>query len=293
MEPVPSTIVKTYPPRGPLQQYRLAHGAAFRCFRCGQTKTSRLITVYNGDWQKRLCNGCYGRLLSLFEIPAGDESDDEHFEALAAALLAALTAEEAREAARLYLAAETRSEVLSPEAFRFVSTAEYVGAQLGTVQQMDWSPAIIGLCKAVEIELVRRYVEPLRRATSGLDLAQDIGDRDLRAIARYCAGQTGKSPEIGTFAYFLQTAISSVQRRETSPLVNAFMGLASSWTGSSWILDRGGLYSALNALTGQFRNPAAHADEMDQLDYEACREVVVGTDGLLWRMALAVQPHAK
>ena len=80
MEPVPSTTIKTYPRRGPLQQFRFADRTAFRCFRCGVTKKSKLITVYAGDWSKRLCNGCYGRLLSLHEIKAGTSSDDQRAE---------------------------------------------------------------------------------------------------------------------------------------------------------------------------------------------------------------------
>jgi len=33
---------------------------------------SKLITVYRGDWSKRLCNSCYGRLLSIYEIKAAN-----------------------------------------------------------------------------------------------------------------------------------------------------------------------------------------------------------------------------
>lgn len=84
MEPVPSSVTKRYPPRGPLQQFRFAESTAFNCFRCGDPKKSKLITVYNGDWSKRLCNGCYGRLLSLFEIKAGTAPDDEKAAELAA-----------------------------------------------------------------------------------------------------------------------------------------------------------------------------------------------------------------
>jgi hypothetical protein len=87
MEPVPSTVAKTYPRRGPLQQFRFAENTAFTCFRCGNTKKSKLITVYYGDWSKRLCNGCYGRLLSLFDVKAGTAPDDQRADELAAALL--------------------------------------------------------------------------------------------------------------------------------------------------------------------------------------------------------------
>jgi hypothetical protein len=96
MEPVPSTITKTYPQRGPLQQFRFADSTAFRCVRCGGTKKAKLITIYTGDWSKRLCNGCYGSLLNLYEIKAGTTADDQRAEELATALLSAVTLDDQR-----------------------------------------------------------------------------------------------------------------------------------------------------------------------------------------------------
>src|SRR3954451_8563760 len=112
MEPVPSTVIKTYPPRGPLQQFRFSEGTAFTCLRCGEAKKSKLITVYRGDWSKRLCNGCYGRLLSLFEIKAGTAADDEKVEKLTAALFSAVRADDQHQAERLFRASEKRAERL-------------------------------------------------------------------------------------------------------------------------------------------------------------------------------------
>ena len=121
METVPSTVIRTYPQRGPLQQFRFSEGTAFRCFRCGETKKSKLITVYAGDWSRRLCNGCYGRLLSLYEIKAGTRTDDERAEQLAVALLSTVALEDQRQAERLYRVTEKRAEHLSPEAVRFIA----------------------------------------------------------------------------------------------------------------------------------------------------------------------------
>jgi hypothetical protein len=127
--PIPSTITKTYPPRGPLQQFRFVESSAFNCFRCGEAKKSKLITVYQGDWSHRLCNGCYGRLLLLYEIKAGTASDDLKAEELANALLSAVGADDQRQAERLFRAAEERAEELSAEAVRFIATAEHVAGQ--------------------------------------------------------------------------------------------------------------------------------------------------------------------
>jgi hypothetical protein len=94
-------VTKRYPSRGPLQQFRFAETTAFTCFRCSTSKKSKLITVYNRDWSKRLCNGCYGRLLSRYEIKAGTAPDDERAENLAAALLLMVSREDQRQAERL------------------------------------------------------------------------------------------------------------------------------------------------------------------------------------------------
>jgi hypothetical protein len=94
IKPVPFEIEKVYPPRGPLQQYRLAQSAAFSCFRCGQPKKSKLITVYRDDWSRRLCNGCYGRLLSIYEVKAGPAPDDERADALASVLMGLVSKDE-------------------------------------------------------------------------------------------------------------------------------------------------------------------------------------------------------
>jgi hypothetical protein len=63
-------VIKVYPSRGPLQQYRLREATAFRCFRCGRAKTSKLVTVFAESWAQLLCNGCYGWLLSVYNVKA-------------------------------------------------------------------------------------------------------------------------------------------------------------------------------------------------------------------------------
>jgi len=96
MEPVPASVTKKYPARRALPQFRFAEGTAFRCFRCGETKKSKLITIYGGDWSRRLGNGCYGWLLSRFEIKAGLQSEDQRVEALAEALLGTVAIDDQR-----------------------------------------------------------------------------------------------------------------------------------------------------------------------------------------------------
>ena len=170
MEPAPSTVVRTYSQRGPLQQFRFAESTAFSCFRCGESKRSKLITVYGGDWSRRLCHGCYRYLLSVHQIKAGTAADDQ------------------RKAERLFKASDGRAESLSAEALRFVATAEHVAGQLEAEPQLEWSPAVIGLCKAVEVEVVRRILQPLRAGGSNEGLSADRGDKDPGRVAAFCIG---------------------------------------------------------------------------------------------------------
>lgn len=291
MEHVPSTVTKTYPKRGPLQQFRFAEGTAFSCFRCGETKKSKLITVYGRDWSKRLCNGCYGRLLSLYDIKAGTGAEDERAEQLAAALLSTVALDDRRQAEHLYRASEKRAERLSPEAVRFIATAEYVAGQLEEAPQLEWSPAVIGLCKAVEAEVVARILVPLASKSSGSDLSADKNDKDIGRVAAFCADPTRRPPELGTFLHFLQTAIHSRERRETSALLGNFLRLTGEWTGSNWLLDPTAFHRALTVLTTDFRNRAAHTDELGREDYLGCRHLVIGTGGVVWRLLLATERH--
>lgn len=194
METVPSSVTKIYPQRGPLQQFRFAEGTAFRCFRCDDTKKSKLITVYLGDWSRKLCNGCYGRLLSLYKIKAGTATDDQRADQLADALLSLVTIDQQRQAERSFVASEERAEVLSPEALRFIATAEHVATQLGSDAQLEWSPAVIGLCKAVEAEVVGRILRPLAIMARREDLSGDKNDRDIGRVAAFCADPQRKPP---------------------------------------------------------------------------------------------------
>lgn len=291
MEPVPSTVTKTYPQRGPLQQFRFAESTAFRCFRCGDLKKSKLITVYSGDWARKLCNGCYGRLLSLYEIKAGTAADDQRAELLAAALLSLVSLAQQQEAERLFRASDKRAEALSAEALRFVATAEHVAIQLESDAQLEWSPAVIGLCKAVEAEVVHRILRPLAALARGEDLSSDKADKDIGRVAGFCADPKRKPPELGSFSHFLQTVIHSRERRQTSRLIGCFFRLSVDWIGSNWILAADGLHHALTLLTTSYRNRAAHIDELARRDYIDCRELVAGAQGLLWKLILSTECH--
>jgi hypothetical protein len=291
METAPSPVVKAYSRRGPLQQFRLASSAAFRCFRCGESKKSKLIAVYADDWSWRLCNGCYGLLLSIHEIKAGTGPEDERAERLAELLQTLVSLDDRRTAERMLIASDARTKFLLPETMCFLATAEYLADKLTSNEHLEWSPSIIGLCKAVELEVISRIVLPLAQSLGGIDLSSDQNDKDMGRLAKFCASQIGKPPELGTFAHFLSTAVHSRARRGSSALIRKFLELANEWTGSHWILDPDGLHCALKTITLSFRNRAAHIDQMTEADYRECRELVMGSEGVLWKLVTALERH--
>jgi hypothetical protein len=170
-----------------------------------------------------------------------------------------------------------------------VATAEHVARQLGADPQLEWSPAVIGLCKAVEAEVVGRILRPLSARASHEDLSADNTDKDIGRVAAFCTDSKRKPPELGTFSHFLQTVIHSQQRRQSSALVRCFLKMTAEWTGSNWLLDPNGLHHVLGELAGKFRNRAAHIDELGKQDYMNCRELVIGSNGILWRLMVSIK----
>lgn len=293
MLPIPSTLEKTYPPRGPLQQFRLKETIAFTCFRCGLSKKSKLITVYYGNWQKCLCNGCYGRLLSLYEIKSGTGVESEKAAMLENLLIELVDNQAQRNAMALLRVSEKRANLLSAESLKFLATATYLAKQLGSMPQLEWSPAVIGLCKAAELEIVRYMVQPISQHVSSAELVNDTQDKDIGRVAAFCADPKKRTPELGSVAHFLQTVIHSQNRRQNSPLIRGFLNLAMQWTGSHWILSEDGLLRSLNKLTTEYRNRAAHIDELSNIDYSNCHELTIGSDGFIWKLILSVQVHGR
>ena len=60
-------IIKIYPKKGPLSLFRFEKIILFKCIRCKDDKKAKLISIFNNDWEIKICNGCYGRLLSLYD----------------------------------------------------------------------------------------------------------------------------------------------------------------------------------------------------------------------------------
>jgi len=284
-------IIKEYPPRGPLVQFRFEKSLSFSCFRCGQNKVSKLVTLYNNDWNKRLCNGCYGRLLSIYEIKSGQLEIDEKAEKLSALLFKLFDENRIREQTKRLIIKHNKTKLLSSTALRFYATSECVAETLAKDPNLDWSPAIIGLCKAFEVEIIERIINPLKDLCQDVHITDiDLKDKDFGRIARICSGHPIKPPELGTISHFISTAINSNERFEKSDFLKiGFKGYISKRPKSNWLIDKDCLVSAIESLTKNYRNKAAHTDELERIDYDNCRELVFGDEGIMWDLILSTQ----
>ncbi len=189
----PGNIVKVYPKRGPIAQYRFDKSIAFSCFRCNQEKKAKLITIYNDNWNKRLCNGCYGRLLSIYEIKVGSEENEVRIASLETLLESLVSEDEIRREIQKLTIKENKANLLHNNSLRFVASSDYISSKLGDEYLLDWSPVIIGYCKALEYELIEKLMIPLKEYTSKLDLTDDLKDMDLGRIAKFLSKSKQKT----------------------------------------------------------------------------------------------------
>lgn len=79
------------------------------------------------------------------------------------------------------------------------------------------------------------------------------------------------------------TAAASERRADTSVLIKAIHEQAARWPRGWWLLDPRGLCALLAEMV-KYRNGAAHTDLMGAADYAACRALVIGENGLVWRL---------
>ncbi|MBK0402535.1 hypothetical protein I5M27_06030 [Adhaeribacter sp. BT258] len=286
-------ISKEYPNRGPLSQFRFEKSISFNCLRCGEAKTSKLITIYSNDWEKKLCNGCYGNLLSIYDIKGGQLRLDEKAEQLLGLLEKYVDSNKVREKVKKLNIANNKSSFLTPSSLRFYATSECVAETLTKDPNLDWSPAIIGLCKAFELELVELFINPLKEHCKAVKFSdQDLRDKDFGKIAAYCSGKPMKSPELGVVNHFIQTAVNSNDRFENSSFLQEGLKVfINKFPNHGWLINKNGLNAGIDNLTKNYRNKAAHTDELSKHEYESCKDLVFGENGIMWNLILSLKMY--
>lgn len=80
------------------------------------------------------------------------------------------------------------------------------------------------------------------------------------------------------------TVAHSKKRAATSPLMQAFRDVVDRWPRSEWLVDDSGCVAALQRIADEYRNRAAHLDELSADDFRGCRALVIGREGFLERL---------
>jgi hypothetical protein len=181
------------------------------------------------------------------------------------------------------------AHLLSDFTRRCIKSAEWIADQFNSEPDFEWSCAVLPLCKGLENEIHEKMLSPLRQASAGESLKHDCDDKDFARVAKYCAGRTKTPPEMGSFAWFLGTAINSKSRRERSQLLRIFFHLIAAMANQSWLLSTNGLLLAINEVTQRFRNPAAHLETLTRIHYQECQEFLIGENGVLWALIEATR----
>jgi hypothetical protein len=116
-----------------------------------------------------------------------------------------------------------------------------------------------------------------------VDMSVEAKDPDFARVVRYCEGKAN-APELGSLAHFLRTAANSKGRAETSALVAALRTTTKTWPSADWLFTKGGFTDAVEQLTREYRNPAAHTALLGEEDFASSASLVQGHDALLWRL---------
>lgn len=286
-------IIKHYPPSGNLQLFRYDSSAPFECWRCRQTKVSKLQAIVSLEQSRIICNACYGYLLSLTEIKAQDIEPWLKAEQIHDLTLKEVSAKAAAKAAEKQ--AQRRKQYwkfLSAEARRFIGTAEYLYEQMADRDDLDFSPLIIELVKSFEHECISGFVEPIKaRATresiAESEVRKDCQDKDLGRMARYVFGRAAKPPELGTIAHTLTTFIHSQKRVQESKFLKILDACIASCRDREYFANKERFVAQVHQLTQFYRNPAAHIGYMSKQSYEECKAILMDAGGALWQLIAA------
>jgi len=276
------------PARGDVQQFRLTRAVKFNCIRCGQTKTSRLIALLGNDTAHPLCNGCYGNILSRHPAPRGAASTDSRAKALAVEVEVSI---ERAEAVGRRLAAEHGLR-LTTLGDRHLGTARIVADHLegfDAAFPVLWSPVVSALSSSLETELRYRVIDRMRDvllARSGPELSLP---GEYAKFAAYCSAQPGSGRmEMGAIAHFIARAAADARGDSPTQVGRLFRKLLETSPKAEWVGDPGALAAEIGAFTREYRNPAAHGEEIARDAGQRCLTYVAGDRGLLWRIAYAV-----
>lgn len=179
-------------------------------------------------------------------------------------------------------------DALEPLTKRFIPLAEYLYSQLQKLEDPDYSPVIIELCRAIENEFLLKI---FRKYT--LDLIDRYNDRD--SLSDFLSDDRSSrelSQKTGVFAKAITRAFRTLSPEYTLGQMNTILSLC----GDSSIVSRSPLLqdfieylrnnmeaaelldsdyiSKINAIVNNYRNPSAHPEYMPREKAEECKDIM-------------------
>ena len=163
---------------------------------------------------------------------------------------------------------------LGADSQRFLSSAEYLYSEHRGANSLDFAPAAVEYCKVVETELGKRVSRPLLQY-----LREKVGPKvELKFGGRKCIVSTSanaKPPELGRLAHLLEASRTS----KTNQVVRDF--LTNHYPPDIQDLILQDLPAKLKQITTEYRNGAAHTEDLPQKKIEEFRAILLGSEDSL------------
>lgn len=190
--------------------------------------------------------------------------------------------------------------LIPSEAKKFLVTGVYLYEDFESAKQilLDMSPVSISLSKAVETVIAECLLLPFRtwyrnhQHWSEKSLTTDLQDTQLNRMAKFISDPKSKTPELGTFLFFLNIIRNSKNRMKTSIILQAFCEFAQELKDSEFLMKENDFTEALEIITTKYRNGAAHVEPQS---FEIVHEFLTmlvgkeGHSGFLQRLVRAIQ----
>lgn len=173
---------------------------------------------------------------------------------------------------------------MQPDAIAALKTAEMIRNFLPDLP--DTSPIVIEYCKAVEIELNNKLLQPLKlHGIGAISSASSLPmiPKELERLKKFTFSKSAKPLELGTLAITINAALKHDSHPLATNLLHNIKALPIPNSPRKLIDD-------ILFLTQNFRNPAAHKAILSSEQMEKCRDFVIGTSvkpGLLFRILKA------
>jgi len=172
---------------------------------------------------------------------------------------------------------------MHPHTITVLKTAEIIESTFSSLP--DYSPIVIEYCKAIEIELADKVLEPLRSywLSTRSSSSQPIPD-ELKNLKKYLFKASPKPLELGTLAKIIEAALSNNSNPIASSLIDQVNDLSKLNKSPKQLIED------ILYLTRNFRNPAAHKSILSRKQLDECKKFVIGLDkkpGMLFRIVKA------